>query len=196
MIKPLLTCSDQVARRVTVHKCVNSSQRWLKAVSKWTTEKVSASSFGNAVTEIVGRGTLGQAAGSLAMTGFQAAHKVTGGKSTEAIESREGQPLRKCIPQLLAKLSFLLSLQQSKLIDGSNMIRPSQDDIVKPARPHCIQILGILCMLNMANQEEVKSHLAQILTGQGKSWALLRPLTASQRTSRTVRTLLLIKSCC
>ncbi|CAF4682921.1 unnamed protein product, partial [Didymodactylos carnosus] len=40
--------------------------------------------------------------------------------------------------------------------------------------PHCIQILGVLILLESdGNSNSLPSnHLAEILTGQGKSWAL------------------------
>jgi preprotein translocase subunit SecA len=41
-------------------------------------------------------------------------------------------------------------------------------------QPHCIQILGILMLLDVHKGAESipSNHLAEILTGQGKSWAL------------------------
>ena len=41
------------------------------------------------------------------------------------------------------------------------------------ARPHCIQVLGVLQLLASASQGPVESRVAEVLTGQGKSWVLL-----------------------
>ena len=42
-------------------------------------------------------------------------------------------------------------------------------------RPHCIQVLGILSLLNGAQRgdKRVFNQIAEVLTGQGKSWVLL-----------------------
>ena len=40
-------------------------------------------------------------------------------------------------------------------------------------QPHCIQILGVFKLLSLdTDSNGIPNHLGQILTGQGKSWAL------------------------
>ncbi|CAF1180252.1 unnamed protein product [Didymodactylos carnosus] len=80
------------------------------------------------------------------------------------------------IPDIIAGLSVILSLSTSDFIEKRNnkyQLKNKYNETYL-LQPHCIQILGVLMLLNI--DEEGKSippnHLAEILTGQGKSWAL------------------------
>ena len=73
------------------------------------------------------------------------------------------------LPLLLARLAFLFSLQRSDLIEGDSIL---DEGVLKPVRPHCIQVLGILALLNAAKQGRCTNQIAEVLTGQGKSWVL------------------------
>jgi preprotein translocase subunit SecA len=70
------------------------------------------------------------------------------------------------LPELLARLAVIFSLQQS----GYNKLSQFNPDII--LAPHCIQILGILTLSGITSQNKIQSQIAQILTGQGKSWTL------------------------
>uniref|UniRef100_A0A0K8SWL7 SecA DEAD-like N-terminal domain-containing protein n=1 Tax=Lygus hesperus TaxID=30085 RepID=A0A0K8SWL7_LYGHE len=64
------------------------------------------------------------------------------------------------LPKILAGLSAVWSLLVSKDVSSSG----------KFLKPHCIQILCIMRLLSVDNSAQgVEHHLAQVLTGQGKS---------------------------
>lgn len=70
---------------------------------------------------------------------------------------------RETLPDLLAGLAAVWSIQQSKDITSTG----------KSLKPHCIQILCILRLLSVDKDSKgVDKHLAQVLTGQGKSLVL------------------------
>lgn len=70
---------------------------------------------------------------------------------------------RETLPDLLAGLAAVWSIQESKDIASTG----------KSLKPHCIQILCILRLLSVDNDSKgVDKHLAQVLTGQGKSLVL------------------------
>ncbi|WP_264375350.1 MULTISPECIES: hypothetical protein [unclassified Wolbachia] len=70
---------------------------------------------------------------------------------------------RETLPDLLAGLAAVWSIQESKDIASTG----------KSLKPHCIQILCILRLLSVDKDSKgVDKHLAQVLTGQGKSLVL------------------------
>ncbi len=70
---------------------------------------------------------------------------------------------RQTLPELLAGLAAVWSIQESKDIASTG----------KTLKPHCIQILCILRLLSVDKDSQgVDKHLAQVLTGQGKSLVL------------------------
>jgi len=71
------------------------------------------------------------------------------------------------IPQMLAIVVLILSLIESGFLDNNDKV--SLDYFLKP---HCVQILGILKLLAIDTESDIQNHIAEILTGQGKSWAL------------------------
>ncbi|WP_265027626.1 OTU domain-containing protein [Wolbachia endosymbiont (group B) of Chorthippus parallelus] len=73
---------------------------------------------------------------------------------------------RETLPDLLAGLAAVWSIQQSKDITSTGSTG-------KSLKPHCIQILCILRLLSVDKDSKgVDKHLAQVLTGQGKSLVL------------------------
>ncbi|XP_038114027.1 uncharacterized protein LOC119767976 [Culex quinquefasciatus] len=67
------------------------------------------------------------------------------------------------LPQLLAGITAVWSIMASKDVSGTG----------KYLKPHCIQVLCVLRLLGVDNVENgVAKHLAQVLTGQGKSLVL------------------------
>ncbi|CAF1234525.1 unnamed protein product [Rotaria magnacalcarata] len=84
---------------------------------------------------------------------------------------------REKIPEIIAGLSVILSFKVSNFIEinsqGKYVLKQkyNQNYLLKP---HCIQILGVFLLLdfNGSNNNIPPNHLAEILTGQGKSWAL------------------------
>lgn len=83
---------------------------------------------------------------------------------------------------LLAKIAFVFSLMRSNLISGDMVEEVGEMGAV---RPHCIQILGILGLLGRtvvtgtrglfarSSSSGLRNHIAEVLTGQGKSWVLM-----------------------
>lgn len=70
------------------------------------------------------------------------------------------------VPKLLAHVAFILSILESSL---EQSVTNSEYFI----QPHCIQIIGILRLLAIDEDgSSIPNQLAQILTGQGKSWVL------------------------
>ncbi|XP_034172395.2 uncharacterized protein LOC117600723 isoform X1 [Osmia lignaria lignaria] len=70
---------------------------------------------------------------------------------------------RETLPELLAGLAAVWSIQESIDIASTG----------KSLKPHCIQILSILRLLSVDKDSKgVDKHLAQVLTGQGKSLVL------------------------
>jgi len=86
------------------------------------------------------------------------------------------------LPVLLAKIAFVFSLMRSNLISGDMVEEVGEMGAV---RPHCIQILGILGLLGRtvvtgtrglfarSSSSGLRNHIAEVLTGQGKSWVLM-----------------------
>lgn len=67
------------------------------------------------------------------------------------------------LPQLLAGIAAVWSIMASKDVSGTG----------KYLKPHCIQVLCVLRLLAVDNPENgIVKHLAQVLTGQGKSLVL------------------------
>ncbi|CAF1312742.1 unnamed protein product [Adineta steineri] len=84
---------------------------------------------------------------------------------------------KKTIPEIIAGLSIILSLRVSDFIEKNRENKyVLKDKFNKDCflKPHCIQILGLFILLNMTveNEDFPPNHLAEIVTGQGKSWAL------------------------
>ena len=94
-----------------------------------------------------------------------------------AVEENWGEhaEFHSTVPLLLARLAFLFSLQRS------NLVKPDPDDprlltwvgeqgALGAVRPHCIQVLGILSLLNCAKRgtKKVYNQIAEVLTGQVK----------------------------
>lgn len=81
---------------------------------------------------------------------------------------------RNSVPIILACISAIFTLQESRLLgkDGSiNNQQNSKDEFILKA--NIIQILGVMRLLAIDLTEDlIPSHVAEILTGQGKSWAL------------------------
>ncbi|CAF1453216.1 unnamed protein product [Adineta ricciae] len=81
------------------------------------------------------------------------------------------------IPQIIAGLSVIFSLGISDFI-GKNSenqyVLKENFDKTCFLQPHCIQILGVFFLLNMNDEknDSLLSGLAEITTGQGKSWVL------------------------
>ncbi|UIP93357.1 hypothetical protein JSQ73_001440 [Wolbachia endosymbiont of Anopheles demeilloni] len=70
---------------------------------------------------------------------------------------------KEILPDLLARLAAVWSIQKSKDITSTG----------KSLKPHCIQILCILRLLSVDKDSKgIDKHLAQVLTGQGKSLVL------------------------
>lgn len=76
------------------------------------------------------------------------------------------------LPELIARLAFLFSLQRSNLIDSDGKTVLEQGKL-GAVRPHCIQVLGLLGLLGGQERSDISSQIAEVLTGQGKSWVLL-----------------------
>ncbi len=97
-------------------------------------------------------------------------------KTSNLSIDREGKALvswtyeqrKKYIPQVLAGVSVILSLQESGFLKKHTAY--STDGYF--LQPHCIQILGALRLLAVDNRGKITNHLGEILTGQGKSWVL------------------------
>ncbi|CAF3364109.1 unnamed protein product, partial [Rotaria sp. Silwood2] len=91
--------------------------------------------------------------------------------------AEESKLKRSVIPGIIAGLSVILSLTVSDFIEKNHKgeyILKSKFNKNYLLQPHCIQILGVLILLGIdenSNTIPVK-HIAEILTGQGKSWAL------------------------
>ncbi|KAL1398938.1 hypothetical protein pipiens_008570 [Culex pipiens pipiens] len=67
------------------------------------------------------------------------------------------------LPRLLAGMGAVWALHASKDVASTGHY----------LKPHCIQVLGVLRLLSADNEDQgVMKHLAQILTGQGKSLVL------------------------
>ncbi|CAF1267977.1 unnamed protein product, partial [Rotaria sordida] len=84
---------------------------------------------------------------------------------------------RKYIPTIIAGLSIILSLRVSDFIEKNpegEYILKANNNTEYLLQPHCIQILGVLIILdiNESTNSIPHNHFAEILTGQGKSWAL------------------------
>lgn len=72
----------------------------------------------------------------------------------------------KHIPKILAGLSIIFSLVESNIKNNK-----SQYDYL--LKPNCVQIIAIFQLLSVGvKPEKLYSSLAEILTGQGKSWIL------------------------
>jgi hypothetical protein len=82
------------------------------------------------------------------------------------------------IPKIISILALVLSLNVSQFIEKSknSYILKDKNKFNEKyfLKPHCIQILGIFKILALDNDKtnKIDNNLAEILTGQGKSWAL------------------------
>lgn len=89
----------------------------------------------------------------------------------QPVQQWELQKVREQIPKLLAHLGFLFSLVQSHLINEQLETHAETVATMQAVNPHCIQVLGILGMLNIGEAHgNISNHIARVLTGQGKSW--------------------------
>ncbi|CAF4247308.1 unnamed protein product, partial [Adineta steineri] len=83
---------------------------------------------------------------------------------------------RETIPDIIARLSVILSLRVSDFIEKrqEEFVLKEKCNTNYLLQPHCIQILGVLILLDSdGNTNSLPpNHLGEILTGQGKSWAL------------------------
>ncbi|CAF3778311.1 unnamed protein product, partial [Adineta steineri] len=92
--------------------------------------------------------------------------------------ARESEFRKETIPEIIAGLSIVFSLRVSDFIEKNheNNKYILKDKFNKNCflKPHCIQILGLFILFNMndENKDFPPNHLAEIVTGQGKSWAL------------------------
>ncbi|CAF1408560.1 unnamed protein product [Adineta steineri] len=92
--------------------------------------------------------------------------------------ARELEFKKETIPEIIAGLSIIFSLRVSDFIEKNheNNKYVLKDKFNKNCflKPHCIQILGLFILFNMndENKDFPPNHLAEIVTGQGKSWAL------------------------
>ncbi|CAF3311875.1 unnamed protein product [Rotaria socialis] len=81
------------------------------------------------------------------------------------------------IPDIIAGLAVILSLSVSDFIEKNHQgeyVLKEKYNKKYLLQPHCIQILGVLMLLDIDGKTNTISskHLAEILTGQGKSWTL------------------------
>jgi hypothetical protein len=84
---------------------------------------------------------------------------------------------RKSIPEILAGLAIVFSLTNSDFLEKNSTgeyVPKKEFNEEYLLQPHCIQILGVLMILDINGQSQSlpPNHFAEILTGQGKSWAL------------------------
>lgn len=84
---------------------------------------------------------------------------------------------REYIPEILAGLTIVFSLTNSDFLEknsASEYVPKNEFNKKYLLQPHCIQILGVLMILDINGQSKSlpPNHFAEILTGQGKSWAL------------------------
>ena len=97
-------------------------------------------------------------------------------ETTKSI-ANESKFKRESIPKIIAGLSVILSFKVSNFLEinsqGKYVLKQKYNENYL-LKPHCIQILGVFLLLDInGNNKEIPSnHLAEILTGQGKSWAL------------------------
>jgi|GEM_PF-7127190 len=101
-------------------------------------------------------------------------------KQSEQIKTNEWSTKfkRETLPDLLAGLAAVWSILESKDIASTG----------KSLKPHCIQILCILRLLSVDKDSKgVDKHLAQVLTGQGKSLVLGLLSSLLALTGRRVR---------
>ena len=92
-----------------------------------------------------------------------------------AVGSWEVGQIRPKIPLLLARVSVLFSLYQTQLIRLDNLTVREVGEI-SAIRPHIMQVLGLLSLLGLTSLDassRVANQIAQVLTGQGKSWVLV-----------------------
>lgn len=66
------------------------------------------------------------------------------------------------LPKLLAGLAAVWSIRESRDLAKSG----------QSLKPHCIQIVCVFLLLGLDSDETIRKHLAQVLTGQGKSLVL------------------------
>ncbi|CAF4982196.1 unnamed protein product, partial [Rotaria sp. Silwood1] len=83
---------------------------------------------------------------------------------------------REKIPKIIAGLSIVLSLRASDFLEkhqNEYVLKEKYNENLF-LQPHCIQILGVLILLDIKGitDSSPPNHLGEILTGQGKSWAL------------------------
>ncbi|CAF1411630.1 unnamed protein product [Adineta steineri] len=90
--------------------------------------------------------------------------------------AKESNFKRETIPDIIARLSVILSLRVSDFIEEcyEEYILKEKCNTNYLLQPHCIQILGVMILLDIdGNTNSLPpNHLGEILTGQGKSWAL------------------------